>query len=55
MKEAVLRKKEGHKAMCQNSTEENKSIKNKVNKAVYKAVSKAIREKAEEALIEFKK
>ena len=41
--EAVSRKKEAHKAMCQNSTEENKrrhkSMKNK-------AVSKAMREKA---------
>ena len=52
VKEAVSRRKEAHKAMCQNSTEENKrrckSMKNK-------AVSKAIREKAEEELKEFKK
>ena len=52
MKEAVSRTKEAHKAMCQNSTKENKrrhkSIKNKANKAV----SKAISEKAEEALTE---
>ena len=51
MKEEVSRKK-AHKAMCQNSTEENKrrhkSIKNKANKAV----SKAMREKGEEALTE---
>ena len=44
-KEAVSRMKEAHKAMCQNSTEENKrrhkSMKNK-------ALSKATREKAEE-------
>ena len=44
MKEAVSRKKEAHKAMCKNSTEENKrrykSMKNK-------AVPKAMREKAE--------
>ena len=42
MKEAVSRKKEAHKAMCQNSTEENKgryeSMKNKANKAVSKAM-----------------
>ena len=48
VKEAVSRKKDAHKAMCWNSTEENnrryKSIKNKANKAV----SKATREKAEE-------
>ena len=47
MKEAVSRKKEAHKAMFQNSTEENKrrykSMKNKANKAV----SKAMREKPE--------
>ena len=38
MKEAVSRKKYALKAMCQNSTEENKrryeSMKNKTNKAV---------------------
>ena len=49
VKEAVSRKKDAHKAMRQNSTEENKrrykSMKNK-------AVSKAMREKAEEVLTE---
>ena len=49
MKEAVSGKTEVHKAMCQNSIEENKwrykSMKNK-------AVSKAMREKAEVALTE---
>ena len=53
VKEAVSRKKEVHKVMCQNSTEENKrryrSMKNKANKAV----SKAMREKADEALTDF--
>ena len=52
VKESVTRKKEAHKVMCQNSTEENKrrykSMKNKENKAV----SKAMREKVEEALTE---
>ena len=52
MKEAVLRKKDAHKSMCQNRTEENKrrykSMKNKAKKAV----SKAMREKAEEVLTE---
>ena len=52
VKESVVRKKEAHKAMCQNSTEENKrrykSMKSKANKAV----SKAMRETAEEALTE---
>ena len=47
MKEAVSRKKDAYKAMCQHNTEENKrrhkSMKNK-------AVSKAMREKAEEVL-----
>ena len=47
VKDAVSGKKEVHKAMCQNRTEENKrrheSLKNKAKKAV----SKAIREKAE--------
>ena len=48
VKEEISRKKESHKAMCQNSTEENKrrykSLKNKAKKAV----SKAMREKTEE-------
>ena len=47
MMEAVSRKKEAHKAMCQNSTDDNKrryeGMKNK-------AASKAMREKVEEAL-----
>ena len=46
MKEAVSRKNEAHKAMCQNSTEENKkrykSMKNK-------AASKIMMEKVEKA------
>ena len=53
VKEAVKRKKDAHKATCQNSTEENKrmykSTKNKAKKAVSKAKE---REKAEEALTE---
>ena len=52
VKEAVSRKKDAHKAMCQDNTEGNKrrykSMKNKARKAV----SKAMREKAEEALTE---
>ena len=52
MKEVDLRKKEAHKAMCQNSTEENKrrykNMKNRANKAV----SKATRQKSKEALTE---
>ena len=52
VKVAFSRMKDAHKAMCQNSTEENKrrhkSLKNKAKKAV----SKAMREKAEEALTE---
>ena len=55
VKQAVSRKKDAHKAMCQNSTEENKrrykSIKNKSKKTV----SKVMREEAEEALAEFRK
>ena len=52
IREAVSRKKDAHKAMCRNSTEENKrrhgSLKNKENTSF----SKATREKAEEAPIE---
>ena len=42
VKETVSRKKEAHKAMCQNSTLENKrryeGMKNKANEAVSKAM-----------------
>ena len=52
--EAVSRKKVAHKAMCQNSTGENKrrykSMKNKANKTVLKSM----REKAEDALTDLK-
>ena len=52
LREVVSRKEDAHKAMCQNSTEENKrrykSMKNKTKKAV----SQAMREKAEEVLSE---
>ena len=51
MKEAVSRKKEAHKAMCQCSTEEDKMHKSMKNKA-NKAASKAMKAKAEEALTE---
>ena len=37
MKEAVSRKKNAQKAMCQDNTEENKSMKNKAKKAVFKS------------------
>ena len=54
MKVAVSRKKKAHKAMCRNSTKENKwRYKGMKNKAM-KAVSKAIRVKAEEALSELR-
>ena len=49
VKEVVSGKKEEHKAMCQNSTEENKR---RYNGMKNKAVSKAMREKAEELLPE---
>ena len=52
VKETFSIKKDAHKVMCQNSTEENKwryeGMKNKAKKAV----SKAIRVKTEEALTE---
>ena len=52
MKEVFSRNKEAHKAMCQNSTEENKMRQKSHKNKPKKAVSKAIREKAEEALTE---
>ena len=47
--EAVSRKKEAHKTMCQNNTEKNKR---RYEGMRNKAVSKAMREKAEEELTE---
>ena len=51
VKGAVTRKKNVHKAMCQNNTEETKSMKN----IARRAVSKATREKADEALADLRK
>ena len=45
-------KNEVHKAMCQNSTEENKRRYKRMKNKAKKAVSKAMREKAEEVLTE---
>ena len=54
MKEAVSRKKDAHKTMCQDNTEDIKMrYKSMKNKAM-KAVSKAMREKAEQALTELR-
>ena len=52
MKEVVTRKKEAHKAMCWNSTEEYKRRHKSMKNEAEKAVSRAMREKAEEALTE---
>ena len=49
--EGCLRKKEAHKAMYQNSTEENKRSYKSISKKK-KKVSKAMREKAQKALTE---
>ena len=47
MKEAVSRKKEAHKAMCQNSTEENKrrckSMKNEAKKQFQKQLERILK------------
>ena len=45
VKEAVSRKKDAHKAICQNSNEENKRRHKSMKNKVKKAVSKAMREK----------
>ena len=51
VKEAVSRKKDAHKAMCGNCTEEHKKrYKSRKNKAA----SRVLREKAEKALTELK-
>ena len=52
MRETVSRKKDAHKAMCQNSTEENKRRYERMRSKTKKAVSIAMREKAEEELTE---
>ena len=54
MKEVLSRKKDVHKMMHKNSTEENKRGKGMKNKAET-AASKAVREKAEDPLSEIQK
>ena len=50
VKDAASRRKDGHKTMCQNSTEENK----RRYKSIKNESKKAVREKAEEANAELK-
>ena len=52
VKEAVSRRKEAHKAMCHNSSDENNGRYESMKNEAKKAVLKAMREKAEEALTE---
>ena len=54
MKDVVSRKKEAHKAICQNSAEENKRMYESMKNKAMKAVSKAMIEKVDEALTELK-
>ena len=49
MKEAVSKKKDSHKAMCQDNTEENTS---RYRSTKNKAISKAMRVKVDEVLTE---
>ena len=50
--EAATRKKEAHKAMCLNRTEENKRRHKSMKNKAKETVAKAMREKVEEALTE---
>ena len=50
MKETKSRKKDAHKAMCRNSTEENKRRHKSMKNKPKKSVSNTMGEKAEEAL-----
>ena len=52
LKEAFSRKKEAHKAMCQNSTEENKRRYQSMKGEAKNAVSKSMEEKAGDMLTE---
>ena len=52
VKEAVSRKKDAHKTMCQNITEDNKRMYKSMKNKVMKAILNAVREKAEEVLTE---
>ena len=52
VKEAISRKKDACKAMCWNSTEENKRRYRGMKNKAKKTVSKAMREKAEEVITE---
>ena len=54
VKQAASRKKDAHKAMSQNETEENKRRHKGMKNEAKKAVSKEMRQKAEEALTELK-
>ena len=54
MKEAVSRKIDPHKAMGQNSAEENKRRHKSMKNKAKKVVSKAMRGKAEQALTDLK-
>ena len=50
MREAVSRKKDAYKAMCQNSTEDKKRRYKSMESKAKRAVSEATREKVEKAL-----
>ena len=54
MKEAVSRKKDAHKSICRNSTEENKRRYKSMKNNAKKAFSTEMREKVEEVLTELK-
>ena len=48
VKEAISRKKDAHKAMCRNSTEQNKNMHNCMKNKAYKVASKVMKLKPEE-------
>ena len=52
VKAAISSKKDAHKVMCQNSTEENKRRYKGMKTKAKKVISKAMRENAEEVLTE---
>ena len=50
----IVRQKDAHRAMCRNSSEENKNKYKSIKSKAKKVVLKAMREKAEEGLTELK-
>ena len=54
VKEAILRKKDAHKAMCKNSTVRNRNLHKRMKNKTHKLISKSMRKKVDVMLTELK-